>query len=58
MNDIQNYNYNILILFFLPIFCFAKQDSISYYFNPISVLGKNQNTQVEYLVHIIQPSLL
>ena len=58
MNRSRNYIYKSLIFFFLSIVCFAKQDSISFYFNPISVLGKNQKNQSEYLVHIIQSSLL
>ena len=38
--------------------CFGKQDSISYYFDPISVLGKNQNNQNQSQVFTIAPSLI
>ena len=38
--------------------CFGKQDSISYYFDPISVLGKNQNNQSQSQVFTIAPSLI
>ena len=58
MITIRNYIYKCLIFFFLPIFCFAREDSISYHFNPISVVGKNQKHKSEPIIHSIKPSSL
>ena len=58
MNNSSNYIYKWLAFFSLSLLCFANQDSISYYFDPISVLGKNQNNQNQSQVFTIAPSLL
>ena len=58
MNNNGNSIYNKIIFFCLSLMCFGKQDSISYYFDPISVLGKNQNNQNQSQVFTIAPSLL
>ena len=58
MKNGRNYIYKWLAFIFLSLLCFANQDSISYYFDPISVLGKNQNNQNQSQVFTIAPSLL
>ena len=58
MNNNSNYIYKWLAFISLSLLCFANQDSISYYFDPISVLGKNQNNHNKFQVHVVNPNIL
>ena len=58
MNNNSNYIYKWLAFFSLSLLCFANQDSISYYFDPISVLGKNQNNHSQFQVYVVKSNIL
>ena len=58
MNSSSNYIYKWLAFFPLSLLCFANQDSISYYFDPISVLGKNQNNHNQFQVYVVKSNIL
>ena len=58
MNKSSNYIYKWLAFFSLSLLCFANQDSISYYFDPISVLGKNQNNHSQFQVYVVKSNIL
>ena len=58
MNNSRNYIYNWLAFFCLSLLCFANQDSISYYFDPISVVGKNQNNHSQFQVYEVKSNLI